>query len=291
MKFTHNSLADDLAGHLRERTGRVVWTDMQLGPAGSPRPDVYTLEPSFAKFCPMAYEVKVSVSDYRRDVTAGKWQTYLPFAAGVTFAVPAGLIDKAVLPEGCGLMVRGPEGWRTVKAPTLRAIQTLPHTAWIKLMIDGLGREADRRAAAAAPGLRNEWSLRRQVGLKLGAEVEQVLADRHQAESAFQRRTEDLRQAEQGISARLQQLEKQTRERVEEQAALIDGARADLAKALGLPASAQLFAIRNAAEDQAACLDRDVEVQRLRVALRSVERVLQDALQVPPIAGGGREAA
>lgn len=291
MKFTHNKLADDLAGHLRERTGRVVWTDMQLGPTGAPRPDVYTLEPSFAKFCPMAYEVKVSVGDYRRDVTAGKWQTYLPFAAGVTFAVPAGLIDKAVLPEGCGLMVRGSEGWRTVKAPTLRAIQTLPHTAWIKLMIDGLGREADRRAEAAAPGLRNEWSLRRQVGLKLGAEVEEVLADRHQAESAFQRRTEDLRKAEQGLSVRLQELEKQLRERADQQAQLIDGVRANLAAALGLPASAQLFAIRSAAEDQAARLDRDVEVQRLRVALHVVERALQDALRPPHIALGAREAA
>lgn len=73
MKWTHNALADDLASHVRQRTGRIVWTDMQLGPSGSPRPDVYSIEPSFAKFRPLAYEVKVSVADYRRDVAAGKY--------------------------------------------------------------------------------------------------------------------------------------------------------------------------------------------------------------------------
>lgn len=289
MKWNHDALAEDLADHLRTRTGRVVWTDMQLGPAGSPRPDVYTLDPSFAKFCPMAYEVKVSVSDYRRDVTAGQWQTYLPFAAGVTFAVPAGLIERAALPEGCGLIVRGSEGWRTMKAPTLRAIQTLPHTAWIKLLIDGLGREAQRRVDLAAPSISNEWSLRRHAGQKLGAQVAELLEDRERAESLFAHRTEELRQAEQGASERLREIEQRTRERIEQQAALIDDTRAQLAKALGLPASASPLAIRNAAESQAVCLDRDDEVQRLRSALRTVERVLQDALRVPHIAQVGEK--
>ncbi|WP_454691151.1 MmcB family DNA repair protein [Achromobacter aloeverae] len=279
MKWTHNGLAEDLAAHLRQRSGRVVWTDMQLGPSGSPRPDVYSVEPSFTKFCPMAYEVKVSVADYRRDVTSGKWQTYLPFAAAVTFAVPAGLIEKAALPEGCGLMVRGPEGWRTAKAPTLQAIQTLPHAAWIKLMIDGIWREAERRVAAASPGLRNEWILRRQAGQKLGLQVAELLEDRNRAETLFAMRTEQLREAEAGVSERLREIEKQARDRAEQQAELIDGVRAKLAAALGLPASASILAIRGAAEVQAARLDRDAEIQRLQVALRQVERALQDALQ------------
>lgn len=291
MKWAHNALADDLASHVRQRTGRIVWTDMQLGPSGSPRPDVYSIEPSFAKFRPLAYEVKVSVADYRRDVAAGKWQTYLPFAAGVTFAVPAGLIDKGALPEGCGLIVRGEDGWRTVKAPTLRAIETLPHTAWVKLMIDGIGREVERRVHAAGPALHGEWALRRQAGQKLGKQVAEILDDRHRAESLFQHRTEELHKAEQGLSDRLREIERHTRERAEQQAGHIDGARAELAKALGLPASANLYAIRNAAEEQAMRLDRDAEVQQLRTALRHVERALQDALRQPHITQGAREAA
>lgn len=35
-KMTHNELAEDLAQHLRGGTGRMVWTDTQLGPSGSP---------------------------------------------------------------------------------------------------------------------------------------------------------------------------------------------------------------------------------------------------------------
>ena len=49
-------------------------------------------------------------------VPVDQWQSYLRYSSAVTFAVPAGLIGKADLPPGCGLIVRGPEGWRTLKA-------------------------------------------------------------------------------------------------------------------------------------------------------------------------------
>lgn len=38
MTWDHNALAEDLAGYLTAPE-RMVWCDMQLGPAGSPRPD------------------------------------------------------------------------------------------------------------------------------------------------------------------------------------------------------------------------------------------------------------
>ena len=66
----------------------------------------------------MVYEAKISVADFRADVTAGKWQTYRPFSCGVVFAVPKGLIAKADIPPRCGLIVRGESGWRTVKGPS-----------------------------------------------------------------------------------------------------------------------------------------------------------------------------
>ena len=96
--WKHDELARDLAQHLREKSDRLVWTDMQLGPAGSPRPDVYSLPCSFTRFMPIAYECKISVADFRRDVTAGKWTSYMQFAAGVIFAAPAGLVGKDDLP-------------------------------------------------------------------------------------------------------------------------------------------------------------------------------------------------
>lgn len=121
MTWRHDDLAEDLADHLRGISDRMVWTNMQLGPSGSPRPDVYTLAKSFSRPRPMAYEIKVSLPDYRRDVTSGKWQSYLDYSSAVVFVVPAGLITKADLPAGCGLMTRSDKGWRTAKAPPCRA--------------------------------------------------------------------------------------------------------------------------------------------------------------------------
>lgn len=63
----HDDLQEDLATHLRGNTDRMVWTNTQLGPVGSPRPDVFTVDKSFARFAADAYEVKVSVSDLRHD--------------------------------------------------------------------------------------------------------------------------------------------------------------------------------------------------------------------------------
>lgn len=81
----HDELARSLADHLRA-PDRMVWCDLQLGPSGSPRPDVYTIFKSYVRPHPVAYECKVSYADYRGDITSGKWQTYLKYACGVYFA-------------------------------------------------------------------------------------------------------------------------------------------------------------------------------------------------------------
>ena len=125
MKWGHDQLAEDLASHLRGNTDRMVWTDMQLGPSGSSRPDVYAIPTSYSRFQPIAYECKVSMSDFRADVTKGKYTDYLKFAAGVVFACPAGLLKKEDIPAGAGLMVRGPDGWRSLKKPALIKCETL----------------------------------------------------------------------------------------------------------------------------------------------------------------------
>jgi len=78
----HDALAEDLAQHLRSDK-RMVWTDMQLGPSGSARPDVFTLDKVYSRPAPTAYECKISRADLRADTTSGKWQKYLQFAGAV----------------------------------------------------------------------------------------------------------------------------------------------------------------------------------------------------------------
>ncbi|EKO3439511.1 MmcB family DNA repair protein [Vibrio fluvialis] len=139
-ELTHNQLANNLARHLL-REDRMVWEDIPAGPSGSVRPDVYTIQKSFASPNPISYEVKVSVSDFRSDITSAKWKAYLDFSYGVVFAVPKGLITKNDIPNGCGLMTFNGQFWNTVKRPTLHPAP-LNDDLLLKLLISGNERQS-----------------------------------------------------------------------------------------------------------------------------------------------------
>jgi len=147
---------------------------MQLGESGSPRPDVYTMEPTYTRLSFEAFECKVSKGDFRADVTAGKWQSYLKFANCVTFAAPAGLITKADVPSTCGLILRSPSGqWRYAKRPVRNVLHDLPWKAWIKLLLDGV----ERANVTGRTAHFNEWHARQKLAKKFGEDVAKMVAD------------------------------------------------------------------------------------------------------------------
>lgn len=280
MKWTHNGLAHDLAEHLRASTERLCWEDMQLGPSGSPRPDVYTMQKSYSRFCPIAYEVKVSVADFRRDVTAGKWQSYLQFSGGVTFAVPAGLIAKEDVPKGCGLMVRGPNGWTTVKAPTLQKVAGLPQSAWIKLLIDGIERQSSRAVVVARSA--SPWLAERKLRKRFGDRIGDLLSNLINAENRILRATAEAekqaKEIDEGTHSRLKyELERVSRERQR-----VDTSLHALARALGLPADTSPGKLADAAYDAAHRLAADNEVRRLQQQLKAIKRAFEDGLEPLP---------
>jgi hypothetical protein len=200
VSWDHDALGADLAANLRcERL--MVWENVQLGPSGSPRPDVYTIAKSYAHPSPRAYEVKVSVADFRADVTAGKWRSYLNFAESVTFAVPAGLVAVADLPPLTGLTVRGDTGWRTLRRPTAHVVE-IPEDALIKLLIDGVEREGQRhRAKTYAEAMEGVDRFCKKFGAEAAVWVknrEEIEGRIRQAEYHAERITEDAqRRAEQ----------------------------------------------------------------------------------------------
>lgn len=63
------------------------------------------------------FEVKVTRSDFLADVNSGKFRRYLGWVDLFYFATPSGLVKKSEIPEGCGLVVRGENGWSGVRAP------------------------------------------------------------------------------------------------------------------------------------------------------------------------------
>lgn len=282
MTWAHDDLAKDLAAHLRGASDRLVWTDMQLGPAGSPRPDVYTVPCSFARFQPVAYECKISVADFRRDVTAGKWTSYLRFAAGVIFAAPAGLLKKEDIPAGCGLIVRGPDGWRSLKGPTLKNMENLPRDAWIKLIIDGMARLADQNHEQLRAGLCNEWTLEKKLRARLGDVVADAVRDQLHAERRLKTAAERLENlAEEAENERRLILDR-AKEHAERDAMQIDSARGELARALGLPASAGAWEIASACKQAARRVSVDPEVKRLRQQLERIQVAIESAAEPLP---------
>jgi len=283
MEWTHDDLASDLAAFLRSKSDRLIWTDMQLGPAGSPRPDVYAVPLSFTRFQPLAYECKVSVSDFRADVTKGKWSDYLRFACAVIFAVPEGLVTKADLPEGCGLMTRGPAGWRTVKGPTMRPLDNLPRDAWVKLLIDGMKREAERSKIQQM----SVWSENYRLRDKIGHEIADLMGDRLHAQHRYEEATEKLKRAADDALQEREKIIKGARDRAAEESRVVDAARAELAQMLGLPADASAYNIAQAARRAGRALDRDELVGDLQRRLTRIREAVGE-IEAPYIS---KEAA
>ena len=228
------------------------------------------------------------MADFRRDVTAGKWTSYLRFAAGVIFAAPAGLLKKDDIPAGCGLIVRGPDGWRTMKGPTLKNMENLPRDAWVKLIIDGLPREIERAKCQGRAAIVSEWKLTHLLRAKLGDLVAEAVRDRLSAEHRLHDATEALKTAAKEAEDERQLILSRSRERAQRDATLIDEARAALAQSLGLRADAGAMQISMACHEAARRLNADTEIQRLRHLIERMQMALDTGREpLPHIAQEG----
>ncbi len=172
IKYNHDELANNLAVHLMNES-RMVWEDIPVGKSGSIRPDVFTIEKSFSKPNPISYEIKVSVSDFRSDITSGKWKGYLDFSHGVVFAVPKGLITKKDIPTGCGLITFNGEFWNTVKRPTIHH-SVLNDEFLMKLLIGGNERQTQKPIIQSRDF--DEWKQRETLRKKFGEDFASKIA-------------------------------------------------------------------------------------------------------------------
>lgn len=273
MAWKHDDLAEDLAAHLRSDSSRMVWTDMQMGPSGSSRPDVYVMDKRYSVFAPKSYEIKVSVSDFRSDVTSGKWQSYLDYSAAVIFAVPAGLITKNDIPDGCGLIVRHENVWRMAKKPTLQKIDTLPHKAWMKLLIDGAAREANRK-------YRKEYFSHYQAQSKIkseyGRELAALLSDVESAKELLNQRIQGYEAAMQRARESHEHNLQIQRERLNSDIRRVDDGMSELKEFLGLDAECRLPQVSIRIHEVIRMLDKDFEIARLRGNLKRVEEAVKE---------------
>lgn len=272
MSIRHDELGRLLASHLRSNSDRMVWVDMQLGSAGSPRPDVYTINKSDTSLRPLAYEVKVSKADYRQDVAKGKWQTYLPFCCAVIFAVPHGLITKADLPSGCGLMTWNGAIWHTAKAPTLNPLPSLSRDMMMKLLIDGIDRASSHHRVQAKP----KWDSDRAIRQKYGAVVAEAVAKHID----FDDWLKQLEKKYADAKLRAQESHDADLKRIRETET---SNRSELAKVLGLAPDCSIWDIRGRIRLLTEAVNRDEEDRELRRHLANIQDALNAANNSPAV--------
>ena len=212
----HDELQEDLAVHLRAGTDRMIWTNTQLGPAGSPRPDVFTVNKSYSKFRTDCYEIKVSVSDLRSDVTSGKWQSYRKFGHAVWFAFPKGMAPLDLIPKECGVILRSDSGWRAARKPVAQVLDTLPRDTWLKLLIESSPGVLD-----CQPRTANDWTAADVVRKKHGMQIADLFREVHSMEDRLLYRKgklqADLDEVDKQIQARRTEMaerEKRSMERL-----------------------------------------------------------------------------
>lgn len=269
MAWDHDALAADLKGYLQgNQRERLIWCDMQLGPAGSPRPDVYALPKSYSKFTPVAYECKISRADFQADVNAGKWQKYYAFASAVIFAVPDGLIKTTELPGGAGLIVRKANVWRLAKAPKVNAIDNLHRETWMKLVMDGVARLSETRQP------HNSYVIRERAYKKaLGEEIAKLAAN---LETAKWRIENEIREHEKRLE-QIRQANEREREQANDRDRIASVEYAKLCDLFGLPHGTSSWGISQAIDRAVKALDADRRVSDLVQVIETAERSLAAA--------------
>ena len=124
MSKEHDDVAEDLA----LAKGGIPFLNVCLGPkwigsGKTPRADLVVCSASYKGFVLSAFEVKISRSDFLRDLRSEKWRTYLPHCNRLYFAVLDEVCRKEDIPEEAGLLIRNNRGWYTAKkAPPLQSI-------------------------------------------------------------------------------------------------------------------------------------------------------------------------
>ncbi len=268
--LSHDELAGNLAASIRTER-RMTWCDIQLGPSGSVRPDVYAIFKSYQNPCPTAFECKVSIADFRSDVTSGKWQSYLKYACGVYFACEGELLKKSDIPAHCGLIVLRNGLWRAAKKATLSAV-VIPEEGLLKLLIDGVEREGPRYRAR---GYGESASLEK-ARVKFGDIVSRTVRDRLAVEYEISSAKHTAERIEEDARFRAEQIRK---EALDQMAPL----RAELCGILGLSPDTDRWRLASEVKR----IRREIEEHPARAALRTITTSLQRVLD----SHGFREAS
>ncbi len=289
MTWTHDSLAADLASHFRGDHRKMVWEDMQMGPVGSARPDVFVMMKSYTKPMPISYEVKANRSDFLSDVTSGKWMAYKAFSTAIFFYVPKDLVKKTEVPDGVGLMVRSDKVWRATKRAVLNDVVP-DFWAMQKLLINGVDRLSQRHRHEAGV----KYLSGKEIRKRFGDDVAAAIGDIESARFELDRIEEKKKRAESAIESINEQAVVRAERNLSYKRRDIDRLLDRCREILGLQDDTEPNVVINSFGEKVRLIDTDKEVQRtirsLEHAKDGMERAMSGlAHTISELKGGDRE--
>jgi hypothetical protein len=168
---------------------------------GCRRMDAWVLRSTWSPVTTIGYEIKTDRHDFLRD---DKWPEYLPYCHLFYFVCPPKLIDRAEVPEGCGLIYAGKRLYTRVKAPRrapdaekLRELMT--YVLMSRISVKANMHQDD---AGDASGYWRAWLERREQNDVLGRSVSREFHRRlRAAEDRAQDAERDLRSARNLVQA------------------------------------------------------------------------------------------
>ena len=137
--------------------------------------DVWVCRSSYTRPAFIAYEIKVSRSDFLRDV---KWRDYLDYCTEFYFVCPRGLIDPKELPDEAGLLWASSTGSRLFskkKAP-MRAVDP-PIELFMYVLISRCKITRDRYDGETSIDYWRRWLAQREEKQDIGARVSRRLSE------------------------------------------------------------------------------------------------------------------
>lgn len=180
--WDHSALLVDLAEWFYG--DKIVFAEVGVGSRwlrggsdGLPVPDVLTFNKSYVHPMPAIYEIKVTRQDFQSDVRTDKWMKYTRICSRFYFATPSGLVKKAEVPEEAGLIVRGPNGWTTVKAPKVFKKPDIGQYEMMALLMAGAYTSQMVRSLRERVNLEENVELGdrcRKIGYQIGKAINQL---------------------------------------------------------------------------------------------------------------------
>lgn len=124
VNWSHDALIADLLEtidpELNVRIRETALGSKVLSDHGCPIPDIFVMNFCYKRPNIRIYEVKASTADLNGDVRRDKWESYVPYADKIWFAVGPDVETDRLSNQPVGIMRREQKGWKVErKAPLL----------------------------------------------------------------------------------------------------------------------------------------------------------------------------